>query len=582
MKLGGLGIGFVLACAVVGAMSGCGGAGKGKMLPDGFLTDGCMTASDCAPTVCQVAACNLATHTCQYSDKVCQTDVGSCATATCDPSSGACIAKPADEGMSCTTGEGLPGTCTSGTCNAVPTCYDPEGFGSTISCGAADESVEQASNDPDGFDGATAVVSAYACAPNEAGPELAFELEFDPTMDQDITISLKALNADGTDAVQTSVDLDLIVLSDACTGTATCMNPMTGSTYQGITAGTSAESVTFHASGSGTYYVVVDSKDATQISNFQLEVKACGVCQPTAATVLSCNMTMPISASTATGAANIGTYTCGGTTTVTAPGKELPFYFRSPSDPSSPVYNITATLTGATAAYKMMALPTNEDGACDPTTCIGEVEGASGSNTLTWPLTYDDEGFDTFARNWLVIDTPVAGTDTSFGVEISCAPYCDVGYTFDCDDDESTTFDTTTIGGPTLVTQWGPGAGCDGLTGLTGPETTLMFVPDIIGDTVYTLQLESNTTGVNLSTTILDAGLNATGACNPTAACMANTVLPLGGGFNGTHTTSGDATNGSAGFTFTAQKGHTYYIVVDGTTAAGADFTAKLVGGGCT
>ncbi len=43
----------------------------------------------------------------------------------------------------------------------------------------------------------------------------------------------------------------------------------------------------------------------------------------------------------------------------------------------------------------------------------------------------------------------------------------------------------------------------------------------------------------------------------------------------GTHTTSGTT---SAGFKFTAQKGHTYYIVVDGTAAAGADFTAKLIG----
>ncbi len=137
------------------------------MLPDGFLTDGCMVASDCSPSVCQIAACNLATHMCQYSDKPCQNDVGSCATAMCDPTSavGACIAKPANEGMSCTTGEGLPGSCTAGTCNAVPTCYDPQGFGSTISCGAADESVQVASNDPAGDFSATAVVNAYACAP---------------------------------------------------------------------------------------------------------------------------------------------------------------------------------------------------------------------------------------------------------------------------------------------------------------------------------------------------------------------------------------------------------------------------------
>ncbi len=103
--------------------------------------------------------------------------------------------------------------------------------------------------------------------------------------------------------MQTAVDLDLIVLDGACTGSAACMNSKSGSVYQGITAGTSlAETVTFHASASGTYYIVVDGKDASQISNFQLEVEACGACQPSAATTLSCNMTMPINASTATSA----------------------------------------------------------------------------------------------------------------------------------------------------------------------------------------------------------------------------------------------------------------------------------------
>ncbi len=361
---------------------------------------------------------------CEYSDKPCQNDVGSCATAVCDPTSsdGSCTSKPANEGMSCMTGEGLPGSCTTGTCNAVPTCYDPEGFGSTISCGSADESVEVASNDPDGDDGAAAVVSAYPCAPNEAGPELAFQLQFDPTMDQDITISLKALNADGTVAVQTAVDLDLIVLDGACTGSAACMNPKSGTVYQGVTAGTSAESVTFHASASGTYYVVVDSKDMTQISSFQLEVEACGVCQPSAATQLSCNMTMPISASTATGAANIGTYMCGAAmTTVTAAGKELPFYFRSPSDPNMPVYNVTATLTGATTAYKMMALPTNFDGACDPTGMHRRGRGRVRQQHahLAAHLRRTPEG-DTFARNWLIIDIAGRGhRHQRFGVEIS-------------------------------------------------------------------------------------------------------------------------------------------------------------------
>ena len=69
----------------------------------------------------------------------------------------------------------------------------------------------------------------------------------------------------------------------------------------------------------------------------RIRVEACGVCQPTDGTRLDCNMSMPISAGTASGAAQIDTYMCGAAmTTVSAPGKELPFYFRSPSDPTFP------------------------------------------------------------------------------------------------------------------------------------------------------------------------------------------------------------------------------------------------------
>ena len=59
---------------------------------------------------------------------------------------------------------------------------------------------------------------------------------------------------------------------------------------------------------------------------------------------------------------------------------------------------------------------------------------------------------------------------------------------------------------------------------------------------------------------------------------MANTVISAAG-YSGTRSTVGITQK--AGINLTAVKGHTYYVVIDGTTAGeatGADFDLQVVG----
>jgi hypothetical protein len=282
-------------------------------------------------------------------------------------------------------------------------------------------------------------------------------------------------------------------------------------------------------------------------------------------------MSVNINASTATGSAQITDYMCGSSSkAVSAPGKEIPFLF---VPTGTATRNVSAKIVGATQPYKLLVLPVTIWGQCAPDKCVDYKEGNSGDNTLTWATSPGSSGFERF---WVVVDTPTT-TDTNFGLDVDCLPYCESTKSLSCGGSfETKTTSGTTVGGPTQVDHWGPGAGCDGLTGLTGPETAVKFTPTILVDTVYEFRLVSNTAGKNLSMTVLDGGTGSTLACDPTATCMANTVQS-GGSFSGTRTTN-QAGGKAAAVRITAQKGHTYYVIVDGTDAAGAAFDMQVVG----
>jgi hypothetical protein len=566
------------ACLLLSGMAilGCNGSGGdpdgGNGLPDGFISNSCTMVSDCAPTSCQTAKCNPVTKMCEYKTKVCTAE-SECTKGVCDENAdGACVQQPANDGMACSTMDGDPGSCVSGTCTAVPTCAPASAFLSDAECDADDASVTQDTNAPMSFGGGSPVIGAYPCAPSEAGPEIAYVLNHDQDAgDEDITISIRPVNADGTPGTDDK-DLDLIILEDQCTGSATCMNPAVTGGFQGVTAGTANERVTFKAAAGKTYYVVVDGKDMNQVKDFVMEVEACGKCQPTASTRLSCNMTMPINGSTASGAAQITDYKCGEPdVAVAAAGKELPFLFRTDDDA---VRNVTASLTGASADYKLLVLPTSFWGQCDPDACLTHKDGPAASNTITWKV---DPGFNGFARYWVVVDSPTAGTDTNFGLQLSCAPYCVSPYNLSCVSNEvKLVSNATTTDGPKQASKWGPGAGCDSLTGLVGPEKAVRFKSAAITNADYELRLASKTAGKNLSITLLDAGTTMDPACDPTATCKTNTVLTTG--FTGTRTTNSNTT--PAGIKFTAEPGHTYFAIIDSVDATGGAFDLQVVGVG--
>jgi len=575
--------------ALLAGMTGCDAAGQPQPVdkadaaeppPDlgGFIQVGCLSADDCAPTACEVATCVLATRKCEYADKACESE-GTCTKGVCEASTGECVQEPDNEGAACTATTDEPGLCTSGVCNQQPTCAPQGFFFNYLFCDVAEASIAQGNNALGFLGQPSVVVSAYGCAPTEAGPEVVYHLSHDPNAgDEDVTIVMRPVKPDGTPATSDDKDLDLIILEDVCTGFAACMNPaISAGGYQGVTAGTAHERVTFRARSGKEYYIVVDGKDVDQTADFVLEIEACGRCLPTETTRLSCNMTMPIDASTQGGAAQLTDYTCGSAmTSVTAAGKEIPFYLRTDG---ADARNITAKLTGATSDYTLFALPDTIYGQCDPTQCIDHATGVSGDATLTFPIDPAHEaggiGND-FGRYWVVVDTP-GSTDTSFGLELSCPAYCGTGYTLTCGagTEKNRVNGGTTVGGLTQASEWGPAPGCDGLTGLTGPEKAIRFDPKSLTAADYELRLQGETVDKDLSVTILDAGTGANPACDPGHACHPNTVVS-GIGFSGTRTSLSVALK--AGIRFTTEPGHTYFIIVDTNDAAGARFDLQIVG----
>jgi hypothetical protein len=572
--LGLFAIGLVLGVSVAGCKKTDNG-GMQMGLPDGFVSTTCSTVDDCAPTACQTAKCNPVTHMCQYSDKTCDAE-SDCTMGMCDESSGgSCVQQPANDNMPCTTMDGSAGSCLSGTCTAVPSCYDTSGFGGSLAfCGPPDLSLTKDNNDPMMF--GSAVVGSYPCAPTETGPEIAYLLDSDPTAgDEDITVSLRPVNADGTPASADDKDLDLIVLEDSCTATATCMNPtLSGGGYQGITAGTAKERVSFHATAGKSYYIVVDGKDMNQFRDYVVEVEACGRCQPADTTRLDCNVSTPLSGDTSKGAAQISDYKVGAAmTAVSAPGKEQAFYLRTADNA---VRNATASIIAPSNDYRMILTATTGYGQCDVNNAIASQAGPA-AQSITWKI---DPGTDSFARYWVIVDTPTM-TDTTFGLQLSCAPYCLAPYTLSCNG----ATDVTTVSGTTVPpkgvsqsSQYGSGAGspCNGMTGLTGPEVAVEFAPNITGTKTYQLELQAKTTGKDLTMVLMDAGTGANPACDPTGSCL-TLAANNPGGATGTLTT--DITNNkTAAATFTAATDHVYFILIDGTDASGGDFKLNIAG----
>ena len=458
LGFGALALGLLLSATLVACGGGNGKTGGktddagGGGLGDGFIASGCQTVEDCVPNKCQTAKCNAATKMCQYTDRTCASDTScpaetACSKSVCNPDDGTWTPTPTNEMMACTTTSKDPGTCTSGSCAAVPTCYASSSFKS-VSCDSGSSSVNTDTNDPS-MSSAKAAVSSYTCAPNELGPEVGYKIYTNPSTlpDNDVTVTLKLTDASGVVlADQTGVDLDLIILTDTCASTSTCANPAAGTAFQGITTGTSAERVVFHADHSKTYYAVVDGKDLNQVGNYVIEVESCGQCTATTpAQTLSCNMTMPVSASTATGTKRLTNYMCADSTNPVLAGNEIPFLFK---DDSGTSHTVKATLTSASQPATLLAVSQNYYGECDPTDCIAS--SVTTNNTAT--VSFSSGSTFSFTRNWIIVDTQNT-TDSMFGLQVDCPPPIVVPSTWKCSS-----------------TYYGAGDGCDCGCGAVDPD----------------------------------------------------------------------------------------------------------------
>jgi hypothetical protein len=581
-----LGLGGLALVALVAA--GCKN-GNGKGMPDMSNSHeqvGCANAMDCDDGLkCHTWKCNTVTHMCDYKENPCPSD--DCNMGKCDEAHGAvCGTVPTNEGGACMTMMGMAGSCTSGTCEPLPTCYtlDPFGDGPSLYCDSGSLAWAEDSNDPAHSSSTpTNNINGYSCAPNEGAPELAYKLSLPSGGDTDVTVSLVAIADPESDAGVVDKDLDLIILEGSCDAMAKCMNPaLPGGGFQGITSGTAKERVSFHADASKVYYIVVDGKDAGQMTKYHVQVDACGACQPTPATTLACNMSMAISGDTSLGKSGLTTYMCGPgttTTTVTAAGNEQSFFFRTEANADQ---TVRATITNGSQPFTALALPTNFNGACDPTKCLASVNstGAPGSAsaTLSFIASLDFGGAQSY---WVVVDTP--GTaNTTFGMTFDCLPYCNSAYSFDCGSTRNVPSGTNNggDGSTNLTSKWGPGAtGCSGRSDLTGPEYAVAFqTPAITTTKTYRFELDAQTSGQDLTLVILDAGKGSTASsCGPGLACATTTPILNGGASTGTYTTN-SATGKTATVDLTTDANHNYWLVVDGPNGAVSDFALTVAG----
>ncbi len=573
---------------------GCGSANGpgdgGHELDDGHIQSGCQTDPDCDDgQKCHTGHCDPSTRTCVYTDVSCPAP-DDCNTSACDPKDGTCGDTPANESQDCTSQQGLAGTCTGGFCAPTPTCWDQTFKFDSLDCAIGfNGGVDYNDNDPFNVgSSATNAIDTYGgCATNETAPEVAYQFFNNTTNDFNVTVSLELQDTGGADGGVS--DLDLIVLEDNCASSAVCVNtPLTGGGFQGITAGTSHETVTFRAKALKLYYIVVDGKNGDSAS-YKITVDACGKCQPSAANRLHCNQTMPVQGDTAQGSSQLGTYTCGAQT-LTAAGSEQTFLFTTEATVPQ---NVMATVTNASVPVTLAAMPVNSRLECDPSGCLAGTTATGTAPNLTGSVQFAATPASTFesANYWISVDTPAAGSNTTYGLAFDCLPYCGQNDTIDCTNKARSSNNGASMA--SSVSAWGPVAmPCGGLNNLSGPEYVYLFAKPATSGTVYRFTLAALTDNKHLSLLILDAGATAPTSCDPNGLCalaapqtvVANTTTLASTGSYlaaGPMTVEGGATGETAVVDLSSGtiNAHYYWIVVDGVGGDVSDFALSIDSG---
>jgi hypothetical protein len=222
------------------------------------------------------------------------------------------------------------------------------------------------------------VVDDWACDPGTTGPEVVYK--FTPPVNGTYQVDLDGLTA----------DLDLVVVSNAsafsCDANAACV-------AQSVTSGTAAESLTFTADKTKTYYIGVDGK-AGAVGNYHIKLSSAmcpaPVCK-TGSTTLSCASPSLTTRNDASGATNdIASWTCDANTT----GPELAHKF-TPS--ASGMY--TVQMIGLHADLDLIVLQGDATNSCSPSaTCLTQ---STNSGNADEKVTFQADAGKTY---YLVVD----------------------------------------------------------------------------------------------------------------------------------------------------------------------------------
>jgi hypothetical protein len=466
-----------LAISSLLVASGCGGHGSesdmGRVVPDGFLQTMCMDSSDCDDgDNCTTDSCS-AIQGCLHAPLNCSGVGDSCNIGTCNAhmtgcdgtAAKCCSAMPANDNMPCTTNGGLAGTCTSGTCIALPTCQiDPSVF---LDCSSFNAVTNGLTLGP-------SAITDYTCVTGENGAEHAYQFQI--FSDRQVTATLS----------NTVVPLDLIVLDGTqCVMSAACETHAQGTP-------TTAASVKWNAHANQNYLIVVDGQNANS-GNFTLNLD-CATCKPIQ--TLACNMSVMGNSTGAMATTAIASYPC-----ATSEAGPEDSYLLAPSVATD--YKVK--LTGLSTDLDLIVID-SFSGQCDNSFCeASSVTSGTADETLAFHG-YAGQNYD------IVVDSKTTGGP--YMLEVDCPPSCVGATSIDC----FSLSDTRRNDDPSLsrnvVSSWGT---CD--TNTTGPEVVYEFFPPSTG--MYTFTLTGLTADLDL---IVESGTFST--CDPTNPCVASSVTP--------------------------------------------------------
>jgi hypothetical protein len=461
---------LVLALTVIG----CGPPKSGgtddlgdRTIDDSHISTACTSKLDCDDLdPCTDDTCQQ-DKTCKHKMVDCTTEDDDCNVGMCDSVTKACEKVPSNEGGACLQGT-LPGGCESGVCVPVPQCtvsFSSHGCSSFNLTRTATTS-------------GLSNVSAYACAPAETGPELAYPFRL--TTERRVTLTLTNLTA----------DLDLIVLAGTfCTGNAACV-------AQSLNLGTSNESVTFTAMANTDYVIVIDGKAGAK-GTFTLTSK-CGDCA--GAPTLACNMTVSGDTSTSTNK-NFNGYICGGMEA----GPENVYQFLQTIET-----NVTMKLKGLTQDLDLIVMG-DSSGLCDPTWCrYQSITTGTVDENVSFPATAS-------TKYWVAVDGNGA-TGGPYQLEVNCPASCkNTSNTLSC----SAPSDIRRNDDPTRSRDMVDVYSC--VNDLTGPEVAYYTYASTAG--TYTVELTGTTADLDLI--VLEGTFSV---CDPTTACLGTGGRTVGSG----------------------------------------------------